>query len=132
MDWEKTYAAEVSRVRDLLERQLGVRDIEFDEDLVPDTLRDLIPLARVFGIGFAHVRAAAIDLMPREFLLWARDCVCAKRHTVVNWVVAGPWNGARRAILALDDAFGDLNDDDEPDPEVAAAIALELKRLRVN
>jgi len=130
MDWETTYAAEVSRVRDLLERQLGVRAIEFDEELVPDALRELIPLAHVFGIGYYRIRAAAIELMPREFLQWAHDSVCAKRHTLINWVASGPWDSTRRAILALDDGFGELEEEDELDQDVVSMISEELARLK--
>lgn len=108
-----------------------MRDIQFDEQIVPADLHELIPLAHVFGVGDDGVRAEVIEIMPDEFVAWARQRVLSKADSIREWVATG-WDDARSALLALVEGFGHVDySEAEPDPQIAAKILDDLRRLKL-
>jgi len=131
MTWEKDFDVDVRRIRALVKFQLGASTIEFDDQVVPAELRDLVPIAHLLGIGDDGVRAEVIESMSKEFENWVKSRVLPKRLAIMNWVATKPWDAARSAFLALEEGFGSSDAVVEPDRDVAAAILEDLKRLKL-
>lgn len=133
--WQKLYAADIERIQNLLEYQLGVRQLECDARIVPTELQQLVPIAQVLGISDDGVRAEAAEMMHPEFAAWVTEQVRAVSHQISDWVAAGPWNLTRSALLALTEEFGGPDPDADPgpppDPAVAATMIETLRKLKL-
>ena len=135
VSWQKLYAADIERIQNLLEYQLGVRQLECDARIVPSELQHLVPIAHLLGIGDDGVRFEASEMMRPEFAAWVRQQVRAASQEISEWVAAGPWNLTRSALLALTEEFGGPDPDADPRPppapETVAAMIETLRKLKL-
>src|SRR5262245_15213968 len=76
-------------VRELMQRDLGVSEMPIDDDSVPAHLKDLIPLATMFGITDDGTREEAVEMMPKDFIAYADRRITGRAEVVREWLLEG-------------------------------------------
>jgi len=95
----------LEKVRQFVESQMGYRELEFNQALLPTEFHCIADLARQFGIGDDGTRPEAMALMPIEFVRESADRVASIEPALSQWLGEGEWTAERNAIFCLKDAL---------------------------
>jgi hypothetical protein len=83
---EERVKDDVARVREMIEEVTGMGPLPLDPLLVPENLRDLAPMAELFGNGNSVAWLRALEMMPAPFLSDLCRVVDERRDAIQGWL----------------------------------------------